>query len=257
MSSQISNKSIYDRPQLYDDLMWWKKDDIEFWESIIDKIKPDRVLELCCGTGRLGIPIIQKGIDYYGVDISQSFIDFFHQKIINSDYDKGKITRCDIRNINLNQSFDLIIFGFNSLAHLIQDQDVTNCLNHLRSHMSNHSLLVIDIFVPKVEFLYNDPKVRSHIMDFIDSEKKLECQLFESTDYDSKTEINHITWNILNMSGENQMRYNFEMRMFFPDTLNKLLVDSKYQISNFYGDYHRTKFNEDSEKQILLCKKGI
>ena len=256
MSPHLSKKSIYDRPQLYDDLMWWKKDDIEFWGSIIDQIKPDRVLELCCGTGRLGIPIIQKGIDYYGVDISQSFIDFFHQKIIHSNYDSKKITRCDIRNINLAQSFDLIIFGFNSLAHLIQNQDVTNCLNHLRSHMSSHSLLAIDIFVPKTDFLYNNPKVKSHIMDFIDSEKKLECQLFESTNYDYNTEINHITWNILNMNGENQIRYDFEMRMFFPDTLNKLLVDSKYTISIFYGDYHRSEFNEDSEKQILLCKKG-
>ena len=60
--------------------MWWKKDDIEFWKSIIDQTKSDRVLELCCGTGRLGIPIIQKGVNYYGVDISQSFINLFHQK---------------------------------------------------------------------------------------------------------------------------------------------------------------------------------
>ena len=71
------------------------------------------------------------------------------------------------------------------------------------------------------------------------------------------TEINHITWDILNMHGENHLTYNFEMRMFFPDTLNKLLIDSQYQISNFYGDYQCNEFTEDSEKQILLCRKGV
>ena len=43
---------MYNNPKLYDDMMWWKKDDIEFWKSIIDKKKSDKVLELCCGTGR-------------------------------------------------------------------------------------------------------------------------------------------------------------------------------------------------------------
>ena len=173
-----SKQSIYDRPQLYDDMMWWKKDDIEFWKSIIDQTKSDRVLELCCGTGRLGIPIIQKGVNYYGVDISQSFINFFHKKTNDLNYDSNKIIKSDIRNINLGQSFDLIILGFNSLAHLIKDQDVIDCLHHIKSHMSNHSILAIDIFVPKTEFLYNDAKVKSHIMDFMDSEQNLRCQVF-------------------------------------------------------------------------------
>ena len=29
--------SIYNNPQLYDDIMWWKEDDISFWQSIVKK----------------------------------------------------------------------------------------------------------------------------------------------------------------------------------------------------------------------------
>ena len=45
------------------------------------------------------------------------------------------------------------------------------------------------------------------------------------------------------------------MRMLFPDTLNRILTECNYHISNFYGDYDCNKFNEDSEKQIYLCTK--
>ena len=48
----------------------------------------------------------------------------------------------------------------------------------------------------------------------------------------------------------------FDMKMFFPDTLNRLLIDSKYKIDKFYGNYDRGSFNEDSNKQIYLCSKG-
>ena len=35
----ISNSLIYDYPSLYDDIMWWKNDDISFWKALIDKKK--------------------------------------------------------------------------------------------------------------------------------------------------------------------------------------------------------------------------
>ena len=30
----MTNNSIYQYPSLYDDIMWWKKDDIEFWIAL-------------------------------------------------------------------------------------------------------------------------------------------------------------------------------------------------------------------------------
>ena len=43
--------------------------------------------------------------------------------------------------------------------------------------------------------------------------------------YDSDTEVNHISWEFLNKSNQHRFNYNFDMKMFFPDTLNRLLID--------------------------------
>ena len=64
MDKNSQKFSIYNYPQLYDDIMYWKQDDIQFWQSILNKFKSQNVLELCCGTGRLGIPFINHSIDY-------------------------------------------------------------------------------------------------------------------------------------------------------------------------------------------------
>ena len=61
--------------------MWWKKDDIEFYKKVIKKYNVENVLELCCGTGRIGLPLIDSNINYSGIDISQNYIDFFNSKL--------------------------------------------------------------------------------------------------------------------------------------------------------------------------------
>ena len=102
--------------------MWWKKDDIAFFNQIIQKYNIKSVLELCCGTGRIGVPIIKSNIDYYGIDTSSNFIKFFNTKV--QGYKNKNIKKANAKNFNLNQKFDLIIIGFNSLAHLLKDQEI-------------------------------------------------------------------------------------------------------------------------------------
>ena len=83
MNKSYINNKIYTNPELYNDIMWWKKDDIKFWKTIINSTKSKRILELCCGTGRIGLPLIESGLDYYGIDSSSSFINYFQNTIIN------------------------------------------------------------------------------------------------------------------------------------------------------------------------------
>ena len=122
MNKRYINHQIYTDPDFYNDIMWWKKDDIQFWQHIIKQKKSKKVLELCCGTGRIGLALIESGIDYYGIDSSSSFIDYFHNQISEQKYDTTQIICDDIRNFNFHQSFDFIFIGFNSLAHLLTNQ---------------------------------------------------------------------------------------------------------------------------------------
>ncbi len=257
MNKEYINNQIYTDPDFYNDIMWWKKDDIQFWQHIITANKTQTVLELCCGTGRIGLPLIESGINYYGIDSSSSFINYFHNQISRQKYDISQIVCDDIRNFNLNQSFDLIFIGFNSLAHLSTNQDLLDALKSIKLHMHSKTIFAIDIFVPDVSFLYRDNQEQYNIMDFIHSKTNEKLSILESIDYNPSTEINRINWDFIDQANITKLNYSFDMRMWFPDTLNRILVDCNYNIKNFYGDYDCNNFNEESEKQIYLCKKYI
>ena len=257
MNKKYINHQIYTDPNFYNDIMWWKKDDIQFWKDIIKNTKSKKILELCCGTGRIGLPLIDSGIDYYGIDSSSSFIDYFHNKTSKQKYDTSQIICNDIRNFNFHQSFDLIFIGFNSLAHLLTNQDLLDTLQSIQSHMHSKTIFAIDIFVPDVSFLYRDNQEKYNIMDFIHSKTNEKLNILESIDYDSLNEINCINWDFIDQNNISKFNYNFDMRMWFPDTLNRILTDCNYYIQQFYGDYDCNNFNAESEKQIYLCKTNI
>lgn len=245
--------SIYNHPQLYDDIMWWKNDDIKFWKQIIKQKKCKSVLEICCGTGRIGQPLLKNNIDYYGIDNSELFIDFFASKLNN--YNKKKLILSDASNFDLNKKFDLVFIGFNSLAHLLTNEDVESCFRCIKNHMHENSIFGIDIFMPSHELISNVNKNKVNLMELIDSSTKKKLNILESNSYNAATEVNHISWEFIDSNKEIEFIYNFDMRMFFPDTLNRLLTDSKFFIDKFYGNYELQSFNQFSEKQIYLCSK--
>ena len=102
--------------------MWWKKEDIEFYKKVIKKYNVENVLELCCGTGRIGLPLIDSNIDYSGIDTSKNYIDFFNSKLGCNTISSIQVGNA--QNFSLNKKFALIIIGVNSIAHLLKDDDV-------------------------------------------------------------------------------------------------------------------------------------
>ena len=249
-TSEFEN-TIYQDPQRYDDEYWWKTDDIEFWKQIFSMTPGGKVLELAAGTGRLAIPLIREGAEYTGVEISPAFCNQAKTKLsqhqMNATFLQG-----DIRELELNDTFDLIFIGFNSFLHLLKDEDAKACLNCVKKHMHKETLFVIDIFVPNPLFLYR-PETRFPVMDYKDSKTNELTTVDEISVYDPETEINKITWFYNTPTKKNDAIYSFTMRMYFPDTMNRLLIDAGLNIKNIFGSHERNDFTEDSELQIYLC----
>ena len=249
-TSEYKN-SIYHDPQRYDDEYWWKTNDIEFWKEILKESTGKNVLELAAGTARIGIPLIREGAKYTGVDISPEFCKQAKKKIKSHQLNANFIT-ADIRSLKLNKKFDLIFIGFNSFLHLLKDDDALACLNSVKKHMHQNTLFVIDIFVPNPLFLYR-PETKFPLMEYKDSTTGEIVSIDEISIYNPETEINSITWYYNTPAKKNDVIYSFAMRMYFPDTMNRLIIDSGLKIQKVLGSHKHEKFNEESELQIYIC----
>ena len=244
--------SIYHNPQRYEDQYWWKKNDIEFWKNIYDKHIGTRILELGCGTGRLGLPLLRCGAHYTGVEISKEFCVYAEEKIVQSGFSPNIVNQ-DFRDFNLGEKYDIIFIGFNTFLHILTDSDAISFLKAVKSHMHSESRFYIDIFVPDPSFLYRTQK-RVKNLEYIDSQTNQTIYIDEVCNYDQSTEINKVTWIYYSKDSDKEEKYQFTMRMYYPDTMNRIITDVGFHINQLWGDHEFNEFNEYSELQIYECQ---
>ena len=133
---------IYTNPELDDsihDNYDWDKKLIRSTAKNVD----GSVLELASGTGRLTQSILELGLDYTGLELSQSYLDQAKTKYGN----RANFILGDMRNFDLRMEFDLIFIGFNSFLHNLTLGDAENCLSCVRKHLSNNGDFLLSIFV--------------------------------------------------------------------------------------------------------------
>lgn len=71
--------------------------------------------------------------------------------------------------------------------------------------------------------------------------------------YNDKKEIIHVKW-FYELNGKVYNQFKFDMKMYYPDTMNRILTDQNFRILNLWGDYHKSSFNADSNLQIYQCQ---
>ena len=160
--------SIYHDAKLYDDIHWWKNDDIDFWRNVYHETPGSKVLELACGTGRIAPCMLEDGAVYTGLELSPFLAKGAKTNL--KKYSSVDIVTGDMRNFQLSEKFDLIIVGFNAFLHLLGDEDASACLQAVKKHMHSSSRFLIDVFIPNPLFLYRPEGVRFPVLEYTDSE---------------------------------------------------------------------------------------
>ena len=232
-------------PQTYDDQFWWKKDDIEFWKLIFSN-NSLKILELASGTGRLAQPLIRQGLNYTGLELSSKYVAYANLKFkFFNPFIQG-----DMRNFTLDQKFDIIFIGFNSFLHLLSRKDVIKCFDSIKLHMHSYSKLYIDIFMPQPSFLYRKSDVSIDVMEFFDSIENSIVNIEEFLDYNESREQISLIWEYKNKNNKCFRKFNFEMKVYYPDTMNQLLLDNDFNIDNVWGSYEKEPLSENNSHQI-------
>lgn len=112
---------IYDA-NIYDG-MNAKLADLPFYKRWLPKQKDARILELCCGTGRLTLPIAKEGHRISGVDYMASMLEQARRKAEEEGL-AIEFIEADIRTLALAEKYDLIFIPFNSIHHLYENEDL-------------------------------------------------------------------------------------------------------------------------------------
>lgn len=241
--------NVYTNAALYDAIHKQYHADIDFISGWAEKIGGP-VLELAAGTGRLGLPIVETGYDYAGLELSPGFVKKGIEKL--SAYPNGKIIQGDMRSFDLDQQFQFMFIGFNSFLHNLTDDDALSCLRSVKNHLKSDGRFLVSIFIPDPSFLYRDKNKLYPVLNKFEFESQ-SCVIKETNQFDEDTEVNHITWYLFRNGKKDPTPFTFSLRLFYPDTMDRLLTEAGLVIHEKLGDYDNNPLSAESALQIYVC----
>lgn len=227
-------------------------DDLPFYSRWFKKRENGNILELCCGTGRLTIPLALEGYNITGVDNNASMLCQAEEKA-NELKVSIRFIKSDIRTLDLPEVYDIIFIPFNSIHHLYTNQDFFDMLISVEKHLKDDGYFLFDCFNPNIHYIVHSEKEENIIAEY-STEDGREVVIKQTVTYENETQINRIKWHYF-INGKSDSIQDLDMRMFFPKELDAYLSLYGFKIINKFGGFEEEIFQNKSDKQIFICKK--
>jgi SAM-dependent methyltransferase len=109
-----------------------------------------RALEFAIGTGRIGIPLMRRGVLVTGVELSAPMTSRLRSKIAESEL---PVEVGDMATTRVPGEFTLVYLLFNSIANLRTQTEQVECFRNAARHLVPGGRFVIELFVPPLRRL--------------------------------------------------------------------------------------------------------
>jgi SAM-dependent methyltransferase len=109
---------------------------------------PGRVLDLACGSGRIGIALARLGAIVDGIDLSPHMLDRVRTNIADESPEViGRLSfqQGDITNFSMRHQYDLIIIGVTSISLLLTAEERKALFDCVAAHLTSTGKLIFDI----------------------------------------------------------------------------------------------------------------
>lgn len=106
-----------------------------------------RALEFAIGTGRVAIPLAQRGIPVTGIELSKPMIEQLRKKIDESSL---PVIYGDMKSAAAPGSYTLVYLVYNTISNLLTQEDQIACFRNAARHLAAGGRFVIELWVPEL-----------------------------------------------------------------------------------------------------------
>ena len=103
------------------------------------------VLELAIGTGRIAVPLAERGLPISGVDLSEAMVEKLRQKPGGGAI---PVVIGDFAEVPVAGEFRLIFVVYNTLFNLLTQDEQVRCFENVAAHLPADGVFVVEAFVP-------------------------------------------------------------------------------------------------------------
>ena len=109
-----------------------------------------RALELGIGTGRIALPLSQRGVEVHGIDLSQPMVDQLRAK---PGGDAIEVTIGDFSTTRVAGRFSLAYLVFNTIENVLTQDAQVACFQNVAAHLEPGGRFVIECAIPDLRRL--------------------------------------------------------------------------------------------------------
>ena len=203
-----------------------------------------RALELAVGTGRVALPLADRGVPVSGIELSAAMVERLRAKDPDGSID---VTMGDMATTRVEGTFRLVYLVFNTIGNLVtQDQQVA-CFANAAAHLEPGGCFVIEVGVPNLRHLPpgDDARVFSHAPGYVGYDRYTDLVAQQATSH-------HF---VANGSGIGEVRTPF--RYVWPSELDLMARLAGLSLRHRWADWNRTPFTGESTSHVSVWHTGL
>ena len=235
--------------------------DIPYYVDVAGRVSGP-LLELACGTGRLTFPMASTGGAVVGVDIAPAMIRRAEEKrraLSAAEQSQLRFRLGDMRTVRMSERFEAVVLAFNTIMHLLTDEDLLATLTTVREHLEPGGRFFVDLHTPLAELLLRDPDGRFDPQQMIDPHTRQRYVVTENNSYDARRQINTMRFyyqpvDVHERPAGEELRTEVQLRVLFPRELDHWLQIAGFEVLEDWGDFERTQpFTGRGGRRVLVA----
>lgn len=201
-----------------------------------------KILDLGCGAGRHALLLAKRGFEVTGVDQSAKLLSVAADEAQKNGL-HATFIRDDIRTVQFQEKFNLILNVFTSFGYFENDEDNFSLFSNVESLLLEDGVFVFDFL--------NAEYVRQNLTLY--SKSEIEGLVIEQR---RKIESNSVIKEIALHQNGNVKTFRESVRLYSKDELTDAVDKNNLLVEMVFGSYAGESFDEKSSSRlILLCKK--
>ena len=127
--------------------------DYEQWADFFEKMftehmssRPELVLDLGCGTGKMTLTLARRGYDMTGVDYSPEMLDIARSEAAREELPHEILWLCqDMRELDLYGTVDACVCCLDTVNHITKSRDLSKIFSLVHNFLIPDGLFIFDI----------------------------------------------------------------------------------------------------------------
>ncbi|QGN32869.1 bifunctional 2-polyprenyl-6-hydroxyphenol methylase/3-demethylubiquinol 3-O-methyltransferase UbiG [Microlunatus sp. Gsoil 973] len=119
-------------------------------ERLAELAGDGRALEFAIGTGRIALPLAERGVPVEGIELSRAMVDQLRTKAGGQDIE---VAIGDMTSAVVPGEFALVYLVFNTIMNLTSQRAQTDCFRNAARHLRPGGRFVIEVMVPDLRRL--------------------------------------------------------------------------------------------------------